>query len=148
MLISLEHLPYAWVMFDQQNICRGWLHSGKDFLAVAVKYASYHLLKRTEGSHDALQQDYSDKFQSELCTGSWCSMLVCLSGLVSVILHFFPVSGRHTMSGACIEPTALEELFPDWKERGVSAQSFWELSQPQTPPRDERLMKMAGHLTI
>jgi len=28
--------------------------------------------------------------------------------------------GRHTLSGACIEPTALNELFPDWKERGVS----------------------------
>ena len=24
------------------------------------------------------------------------------------------------MSGACIEPRALNELFPDWKERGVS----------------------------
>jgi len=25
------------------------------------------------------------------------------------------------LSGACIEPIALNELFPDWKERGVSA---------------------------
>ena len=24
------------------------------------------------------------------------------------------------MSGACIETRALDELFPDWKERGVS----------------------------
>lgn len=28
--------------------------------------------------------------------------------------------GAHTLSGACLEPTALTELFPDWKERGVS----------------------------
>uniref|UniRef100_A0A8C9XBY8 Electron transfer flavoprotein-ubiquinone oxidoreductase n=1 Tax=Sander lucioperca TaxID=283035 RepID=A0A8C9XBY8_SANLU len=28
--------------------------------------------------------------------------------------------GAHTLSGACLEPTALSELFPDWKERGVS----------------------------
>lgn len=27
--------------------------------------------------------------------------------------------GRHIMSGACIEPTALNELFPDWKEKGA-----------------------------
>lgn len=29
--------------------------------------------------------------------------------------------GAHTLSGACLEPSALTELFPDWKERGVSA---------------------------
>jgi electron-transferring-flavoprotein dehydrogenase len=23
--------------------------------------------------------------------------------------------GRHILSGACIEPTAINELFPDWK---------------------------------
>ena len=28
------------------------------------------------------------------------------------------------MSGACIESRALEELFPDWKDRGVSASSL------------------------
>lgn len=27
--------------------------------------------------------------------------------------------GAHTLSGACLEPSALSELFPDWKERGV-----------------------------
>uniref|UniRef100_A0A4W4G8X2 Electron transfer flavoprotein-ubiquinone oxidoreductase n=1 Tax=Electrophorus electricus TaxID=8005 RepID=A0A4W4G8X2_ELEEL len=27
--------------------------------------------------------------------------------------------GAHTLSGACLEPSALEELFPDWKERGA-----------------------------
>ena len=25
--------------------------------------------------------------------------------------------GGHTLSGACLEPRALQELFPDWKER-------------------------------
>lgn len=29
--------------------------------------------------------------------------------------------GAHTLSGACLEPSALTELFPDWKERGVSS---------------------------
>lgn len=29
--------------------------------------------------------------------------------------------GAHILSGACLEPRALEELFPDWKERGVSS---------------------------
>jgi electron-transferring-flavoprotein dehydrogenase len=27
--------------------------------------------------------------------------------------------GNHILSGAVIEPRALNELFPDWKERGV-----------------------------
>jgi len=27
--------------------------------------------------------------------------------------------GAHTLSGACLEPRALEELFPDWEERGA-----------------------------
>ena len=27
--------------------------------------------------------------------------------------------GAHTLSGAVIEPRALNELFPDWKERGA-----------------------------
>uniref|UniRef100_A0A8C3FZQ0 Electron transfer flavoprotein-ubiquinone oxidoreductase n=1 Tax=Cyclopterus lumpus TaxID=8103 RepID=A0A8C3FZQ0_CYCLU len=27
--------------------------------------------------------------------------------------------GAHTLSGACLEPTALDELIPDWKERGA-----------------------------
>ncbi|KAJ6668727.1 hypothetical protein lerEdw1_012210 [Lerista edwardsae] len=27
--------------------------------------------------------------------------------------------GAHILSGACLEPRALEELFPDWKERGA-----------------------------
>ena len=27
--------------------------------------------------------------------------------------------GAHILSGAVLEPRALEELFPDWKERGA-----------------------------
>ena len=27
--------------------------------------------------------------------------------------------GGHTLSGACLEPRALNELIPDWKEKGV-----------------------------
>ncbi|XP_078719208.1 electron transfer flavoprotein-ubiquinone oxidoreductase, mitochondrial [Lampetra fluviatilis] len=27
--------------------------------------------------------------------------------------------GAHTLSGACLEPTVLQNLFPDWKERGA-----------------------------
>ena len=34
-------------------------------------------------------------------------------------LHYSYV-GAHTLSGACIEPRALNELIPDWKEKGVS----------------------------
>lgn len=30
-----------------------------------------------------------------------------------------PEVGAHTLSGAVLEPRALQELFPDWKERGV-----------------------------
>lgn len=35
--------------------------------------------------------------------------------------------GAHTLSGACLEPTALNELFPDWKERGVSDRPSYSL---------------------
>jgi flavin-dependent dehydrogenase len=27
--------------------------------------------------------------------------------------------GAHTLSGACLDPAAFKELFPDWKEKGV-----------------------------
>ena len=29
------------------------------------------------------------------------------------------ITGGHTLSGACIETHALDELIPDWKERGA-----------------------------
>lgn len=30
------------------------------------------------------------------------------------------ILGGHTLSGACIETRALDELFPDWKDKDVS----------------------------
>ena len=30
-----------------------------------------------------------------------------------------PMVGAHTLSGAVLEPRALDELLPDWKERGA-----------------------------
>lgn len=30
--------------------------------------------------------------------------------------------GAHILSGACLETRALDELFPDWKDRGVYTQ--------------------------
>ena len=35
------------------------------------------------------------------------------------VLEKAPLIGAHTLSGAVLEPRALEELFPDWKERGA-----------------------------
>ena len=29
------------------------------------------------------------------------------------------VSGGHILSGACIDPVALNELIPDWKDKGA-----------------------------
>lgn len=43
--------------------------------------------------------------------------------------------GAHTLSGACLEPSALTELFPDWKERGVRVWfniSVWCIDQEKT----------------
>lgn len=48
-----------------------------------------------------------------------------------VVLEKAPYIGGHTLSGACIEPSALAELFPDWKDRGaplrtmVTEESFY-----------------------
>lgn len=39
---------------------------------------------------------------------------------IYICLHFIQTfSGGHTLSGACIEPRSLEELFPNWREMGV-----------------------------
>ena len=38
-------------------------------------------------------------------------------------------AGGHTLSGAVIQPNALEELFPDWKERGVCFMYIVEISE-------------------
>lgn len=47
----------------------------------------------------------------------WCHYHLDFDQSIYHIIGLF--LGRHTMSGACIEPVALQELFPDWKERGV-----------------------------
>ena len=39
--------------------------------------------------------------------------------------------GAHILSGACIEPRALDELIPDWKEKGAPL---------NTPATDDRIM--------
>jgi len=50
------------------------------------------------------------------------------------VLEKAPLIGAHTLSGAVLEPRALEELFPDWEERGAPL---------HTPVADDR----AGFLT-
>ena len=47
--------------------------------------------------------------------------------------------GAHIMSGAVLEPHALEELFPDWKERGAPL---------HTPASDDRLMLLTEQRAI
>ena len=46
-----------------------------------------------------------------------------------------PEVGGHTLSGAVMEPRALQELFPDWKERGVRVSSFVSVSRYVQVPR-------------
>ncbi|KAK3737009.1 hypothetical protein QZH41_018408, partial [Actinostola sp. cb2023] len=48
----------------------------------------------------------------QLANESGKEIRVCLVEKASEI-------GGHTLSGACLEPHALNELMPDWKERGV-----------------------------
>jgi len=35
-------------------------------------------------------------------------------------IHDLCIVGGHILSGACVETRALDELFPDWKDRDVS----------------------------
>lgn len=49
----------------------------------------------------------------QLCKEQGKDLRVCL-------VEKGPYIGAHTLSGACIEPHALNELIPDWKEKGVS----------------------------
>ena len=50
------------------------------------------------------------------------------------VLEKAPLLGAHTLSGAVLEPRALNELFPDWEERGAPL---------NTPVKDDK----AGYLT-
>lgn len=49
----------------------------------------------------------------QLCKQEGKELRVCL-------VEKGPYIGAHTLSGACIEPHALNELIPDWKEKGVN----------------------------
>jgi electron-transferring-flavoprotein dehydrogenase len=46
--------------------------------------------------------------------------------------------GAHTLSGACIETRALDELIPDWKEKGAP------LTNPVTKDRFYYLTKTSA----
>lgn len=48
----------------------------------------------------------------QLCKKEGKEMRVCL-------VEKAPYIGAHTLSGACIETHALDELIPDWKDKGV-----------------------------
>lgn len=55
---------------------------------------------------------------------------------IYICLHFIQtLAGGHTLSGACIEPRSLEELFPNWREMGVSTSIFmknWKVTPEHT----------------
>jgi len=59
--------------------------------------------------------------------------------------------GAHIMSGAVMEPRAIDELFPDWKERGaplkvpVSNEKFMFLTQASSIPLPTFLLPKATH---
>lgn len=42
-----------------------------------------------------------------------------LEGILFIFCFIQTFTGGHTLSGACIEPRSLEELFPNWREMGV-----------------------------
>ena len=58
----------------------------------------------------------------QLAASSKTELRVCVVEKASTV-------GAHTMSGACIEPGAIAELFPDYKERKAP------LNQPVTKDR-------------
>ena len=75
----------------------------------------------------------------QLCLENQCDISVCVLEKGSEV-------GAHILSGAVLEPRALNELFPDWKERGaplntpVTSDQFLFLTQKNsfklpTPPQ-------------
>ncbi|MEO1202835.1 MAG: NAD(P)-binding protein, partial [Pseudomonadota bacterium] len=48
-----------------------------------------------------------------------CRLLQLDDSLSVVVVEKGSEIGAHILSGNCFEPRALEELFPDWKERGA-----------------------------
>lgn len=81
-----------------------------------------------------LAQQYQEKKET-------CSIAVIEKGMTV---------GAHILSGAVLEPTALTELFPDWKERGapltvpVASDKFYFLTQKKAV-RLPCLPKMKNH---
>ena len=49
----------------------------------------------------------------------WKRLHRLVSTSITCVTVIFRGLGGHTLSGAVLEPTALQELFPDWKDRGV-----------------------------
>ena len=75
----------------------------------------------------------------QLCLENQCDISVCVLEKGSEV-------GAHILSGAVLEPRALNELFPDWKDRGaplntpVTSDQFLFLTQKNsfklpTPPQ-------------
>ena len=60
----------------------------------------------------------------QLCAERGTDLSVCVIEKGSEV-------GAHILSGAVVEPRALDELFPDWKERGAPL---------ETPAREDRLL--------
>ncbi len=69
-----------------------------------------------------MQMASSEGKEMRVCVVEKASEIGLLSGnslMPLVNLQHFDHLGGHTLSGACIELKALNELIPDWKEKGA-----------------------------
>ena len=55
------------------------------------------------------------------------------ANLSVVVLEKGSEPGAHTLSGAVMDPRAITELFPDWKERGAPLNTPAAWRSPRTP---------------
>jgi hypothetical protein len=46
-------------------------------------------------------------------------MYLIILGNINNLSLFYHVLGGHILSGACVDPVALNELIPDWKDKGA-----------------------------
>ncbi len=80
----------------------------------------------------------------QLAEGAGSELSVCVIEKGSEV-------GAHIMSGAVMEPRAMDELFPDWKERGaplnvpVTAEKFSFLTEVNSIPLPTFLLPKATH---
>lgn len=80
----------------------------------------------------------------QLAEGAGSELSVCVIEKGSEV-------GAHIMSGAVMEPSAMDELFPDWKERGaplnvpVTAEKFSFLTEVNSIPLPTFLLPKATH---